>query len=196
LHNDLPFAAQEIEAIYNLLPSDIQRVRLQRPTKSEVVAEIGRCSVVHLACHGKANTDPSKSQILFSDWESDPFSVADMAEIKLAHVQLAYISACHGAENRKAGLLDEAIHMVGACQLAGFPTVIGTLWQVPDMHSASVAESVYNAMLRDSKELDIIQAAHGLHFAIRKIRDSELLQRKDAKTSDPMSWAPYIHAGV
>jgi CHAT domain-containing protein len=85
--------------------------------------------------------------------------------------------------------------MVGACQLAGFPTVIGTSWRVPDLHSARVAESVYNAMLRDNG-LDVRQAARGLHFAIRKVRDELLKLRRVAKTSDPMSWAPYIHAGV
>src|ERR1700737_5334522 len=97
---DLPFATEEVAAIDSLLPSQIQRVHLEHPTKLEVLEKMGQCSVVHFACHGDAKADPSKSQILFSDWESDSFSVADMAEIKLDNVQLAYLSACHAANNR------------------------------------------------------------------------------------------------
>lgn len=82
--------------------------------------------------------------MLFSDWETDSFSVADMAEKALDNAELAYISACQAANSRNFKLLDESIHMAGAFQLAGFPTVVGTLWQIQDKHSAEIAR--YNVV--------------------------------------------------
>ena len=139
----LKFAAEEIHAIDNFLPHSMKRIILPSPTKSEVLERIEQCSVAHFACHGEVDPDPSKSRILFSDWEIDSFSVADMAQRKLDQAELAYISACHAANNRNLQLLDESIHMAGAFQLAGFPTVIGTLWKIEDEHSAEVAKWVY-----------------------------------------------------
>ena len=85
--------------------------------------------------------------------------------------------------------------MAGAFQLAGFPTVIGTLWQIEDKHSEEVAKWVYRAMLTAEAKLDIRNAARGLHFAIRKLRE-EFLKESRSTTSDPVTWAPYIHVGV
>ena len=142
---------------------------------------------VHFACHGEPNSNPSESKVLLADWETDPFSVTEMASLKLDNVRFVYLSACHAASNFNFGLLDEAIHMAGACQLAGFPTVIGTLWQVSDKASASLAESLYRTLLTDGGIIDFRRAARGLHFAIRK----EVLGGVS-----PMVWAPYIHIGV
>src|SRR5208282_3892608 len=60
----LPFADKEINAINNLLPHSIKRVKLRHPTKSEVLENIEQCSIAHFACHGEVNLDPSKSRIL------------------------------------------------------------------------------------------------------------------------------------
>lgn len=152
-------------------------------------------SNVHFACHGEADLDPSKSRILLSDWEVNPFSVADIARIELDHVELAYISTCHAANNRNLKLLDESIHIGGAFQLAGFPSVIATLWQIDDKYSARVAEYVYNAMLIEDKGLDVGKAARGLHFAIRKIKE-ELWSESRFRTTQPLYWASYIYVGV
>ena len=131
------------------------------------------CSVAHFACHGKVDSDPPKSCILFSDWESIPFSVFDMTSEKFDRAELAYISACHAANSRNLALLNKAIHTAGACQLAGVPTFIGISWQIPDVHSARIAKDVYLAMLTGNR-LDIRKAERGLHFAVRKIRDESL----------------------
>jgi CHAT domain-containing protein/tetratricopeptide (TPR) repeat protein len=194
----LPFAAQEIGIIDAILPPSTPKESLQHPTKAEVLQKLAMCSVGHFACHGEVHSNPSKSQLLFSDWEKNALSVADVASVELPNAQLAVLSACHAANMRNLELLDEAIHIAGACQLAGFPTVIGTLWQVQDHYSPMISETLYQTMLREDGTLDIQKAAEGLHFAVRKVReDSREGKIKDGRRSDdPMAWAPYIHVGI
>jgi hypothetical protein len=75
---------------------------------------------------------------------------------------------------RNLELLDEEIHMAGACQLAGFPTVIGTLWQVQDQYSPTISETLYQTMLGEDGTLDIQKAAKGLQYErFEKIHESE-----------------------
>jgi tetratricopeptide (TPR) repeat protein len=196
--NPLPYAIQEAHTVDECLPHSVERVVLESPTKKDVLQHLEQSSIVHLACHGELDRNPSNSQLLFQDWETNPFRVSDMAAADLDKARLAILSACHAANMRDVTLLDEAIHMAGACQLAGFPTVIGTLWQVQDQHSPTISAGLYRAMLMENGELDVEKAAEGLHFAVRKVREG--LQSSKVKrgrgSDDPMAWAPYIHVGV
>ena len=191
----LEFAAEEVSGINTILPHSIERTILSTPSKSEVLKKLEKCSIAHFACHGETNPDPSKSRILFSDWEVNSSTVADMAGKALDHCELAYLSICHAANSQHLGLLDESIHIAGAFQLAGFPAVIGSLWHIADKRSSEVAICVYRAMLTNENKLDIRNIARGLHFAVREMRD-KLLKESKYRTSDPLTWAPYLHVGV
>ena len=191
----LKFAAQEINAIDSFLPSPIKRFNFLNPTKQKIMEHIEQCSIVHLACHGEVDADPSKSRIVLTDWDSNPFTVAEIAQKKLQQAELAYLSACHTATARNFSLLDESIHMAGAFQLAGFRSVIGTLWQIDDQSSSEIAEFVYRAMLTENDNLDVRRAAYGLHFALRELRD-RCWNESRFQSSDPLKWAPYIHVGI
>jgi CHAT domain-containing protein len=191
---DLSYAEEEIRLIEENLPDAIERTIFLHPTKVDVMEEIRRCSIAHFACHGEVASDPSMSRILLSDWETTPLTVAEVALVTLKNPQLAYLSACHTANTRRLELLDEAIHLARAFQLAGFPSVIGTLWQVADCTSATVAADVYHAMISNDR-LDVSKAAAGLHFAVRRIKDSLSFSR-GRKVTEPLTWAAYIHVGV
>jgi len=50
----------------------------------------------------------------------------------------------NGSSGRHSGqLLDEAIHLAAAFQLAGFPNVIDTHWTIRDDIAVSVADTFY-----------------------------------------------------
>lgn len=188
---DLRFAAEEIKRIDELLP--FEKATLHQPTKKQVIEAIQHCSIIHFACHGEMDLNPSFSRILFTDWETDPFLVQDMNRANLGHeAQLAYLSACHAGSSKDMFLLDEAMHMTGACHLAGFPSVVGTLWQAMDEYAPLVAQDVYHAMLMEGT-LNIREAARGLHFALRRIKT---LAEKPRRKDNPWAWAPYIYVGV
>jgi hypothetical protein len=201
---DLTHAKAEIEAIEKLLAvkneimatenlPPLSKTVLPQPAKRQVMESLRHCSIVHFACHGEMDSNPSYSRILFTDWEEDPFLVQNMGTTGLSRwAQLAYLSACHAGTSKDMFLLDEAMHMTGACQLAGFPAVVGTLWKVLDEYAPVFADDIYTAML-NGNTLDVGQAARGLHFAMRKVK---LLAEKPRGKDNPMAWAPYVYVGV
>ncbi|RFU33132.1 hypothetical protein B7463_g3153, partial [Scytalidium lignicola] len=80
-------------------------------------------------------------------------------------------------------LIDEGIHLVSACQLAGFRPVVGTLWEVSDKHCVDVAKVLYET-IRDEGMTD--EALYqGLHRAVRALRDGIL--KEDSNQSNMLN---------
>jgi CHAT domain-containing protein len=159
------------------------------PTKASVLAYLPTCPITHFACHGASHPrDPSKSQLLLHDHSTDPLTVDELAPIQLGQAQLAYLSACRTAAIDATELLDEAIHLTSAFQLAGFPHVIGTLWEIDDHQAVTVADTFYTHLTTAPHALDTSLAAHALHTAIRAVRDQF--------PRTPSLWAAYLHTGA
>ena len=158
------------------------------PTREAVFDHLARATVAHFACHGFSDPiDPSRSRLFLSDWEQDPLTVDSLTPVNLDHARLAYLSACSTSESRNLRLLDESIHLASAFQLAGFPHVVGTLWEVNDTHAARITRDFYDHLL-DGGKVDTDHAAHALHHAVRLRRDNRPLQLS--------LWAAHLHAGA
>jgi tetratricopeptide (TPR) repeat protein len=161
----------------------------QIPTKANVLKHLPGCAIAHFACHGFTDpADPSQSRLLLHDHRRDPLTVAAMAPLALDHTQLAYLSACSTTRVSDTRLLDEAIHLTSAFQLAGFPHVVGTLWEIDDAIAVHIADTFYTALADSGGTLDPHRAAHALHHATRTQRDRQ--------PATPYLWASHIHAGA
>ncbi|KAI1387233.1 CHAT domain-containing protein [Hypoxylon trugodes] len=113
---------------------------------------------------------------------------------------LGYLSACSTGSNRAINLADEAIHLIGALQLAGFRHVVGTLWKVSDEHCVDVARDLYKTTRRDERMTDIA-VCRGLHRAFIKLRGrkiNKMAWERDAELveMEGFHWVPYVHFGV
>ncbi len=83
--------------------------------------ELTGAGIAHFACHAASRSDdPSNSQIYLHDHHDRPFTVATLFPARLQPAQLAFLSACQTARGENLDLLDEAIHLTSAFQLAGF----------------------------------------------------------------------------
>ncbi|KAK3896458.1 CHAT domain-containing protein [Staphylotrichum tortipilum] len=193
--------------------------------KDEVLNHLQACRIFHFAGHGQSDPmEPSRSCLLLQDWKTNPLTVGDLRDRRLQENPpfLAYLSACSTGANDTAELADEGIHLVSPFQLAGFRHVIGTLWEVSDMHCVDVARVFYET-LRDEGMTDAA-VCRGLHRTIRALRAStstsqegDLTREADVNyvvqeatgTGDDndeiaendhegqgMFWVPYIHFGV
>jgi tetratricopeptide (TPR) repeat protein len=161
------------------------------PTRQRVFSELPGRAIAHFACHGIVDPkDPSNSRLLLHDHRDHPMTVASLAPVNLRTARLAYLSACNTFANHATHLLEEAIHLTGAFQLAGYAHVIGTLWPISDEFAVDVATGFYTALRDHAGRLNTDNAATALHQTLRA-----LIADQDLYTT-PWLWAPYIHAGA
>jgi CHAT domain-containing protein len=171
--------ADETRMLAERLPGPIL---VDLPTTSEVLDLLPECAVAHFACHGVSDpVDPARSRLLLHDHETAPLTVSDVAALHLDGAHLAYLSACDTARTSDLRLIDEAIHLASAFQLAGYPHVIGTFWAIDDKIAVQIARSFYY-------EHQSVGAAKALHNAVRIVRD--------ANPRTPSLWAAHHHAGA
>jgi tetratricopeptide (TPR) repeat protein len=208
----LPYAAEEAAELVSLLPGLVTLTgqaagpdtitgedaltRSEAPTRDAVFALLPECSVAHFACHGATDPeDPSLSRLLLQDHGTRPLTVASLTTIRLDRARLAYLSACRTAFQEGIRLLDEAIQLALAFQLAGFPHVIATQWEVSDPASVQVARDFYAHLASTSArtatpDIDPDRAAVALHHAVNALRTNP---RYRARVS---TWSAYIHVGA
>ena len=181
----LPGADLEASVIAKVFP---RALRLERPTRKEVLAALPDHPVAHFACHGGVDVDePSRSQLVLYDHADAPLTVADISALRLAG-GLAFLSACETALT-PAKLANEAVHITGAFQLAGYQHVVGTLWPVGDLSAVRLARDFYAALAVPGSlgTVDLSRAAVALHHATRRLRDRY--------PDSPTTWAGHIHTG-
>ncbi|WP_051713725.1 CHAT domain-containing protein [Streptomyces sp. NRRL WC-3626] len=162
------------------------------PTVANVLRRLPEATVAHFACHGLTDSrNPSHSHLVLREdppGTSGAFTVADLAAVDLSRARLAYLSACRTAVVDIAGLQDESIHLTSAFLIAGFPHVIGTLWQVQDDVAYDMADTFYRELrVRTASGLALPESARALRAAAVAARDS--LQA-------PSLWAAHIHTGA
>ncbi|MET8897091.1 CHAT domain-containing protein [Streptomyces albogriseolus] len=179
----LPGATAEAELIARLIPG---ATVLTEPTRATVIGTLQDHGIVHFACHHRpARIDPWQGTLLLPDHRTDPLTVSDVSALRLEG-GLAYLSACSTMVTR---LADEALHLSGAFQLAGYPHVVGTLWPVGDRPAQQLAADFYGRLTRDGRHPpDLRGSAAALHHAVRALRS------KYPRT--PTMWAAHTHTGV
>lgn len=185
----LPGAGAEVTRLSTLVPNAVTPIVLHGAAQQVLIDILPDVHLCHFACHGVSDPlDPSNSQLLIQDWETHPLSVKDIAQLRLQDSQFAYLSACSAADCKVETLLDESINLATAFQLAGFPSVVGTLWPIHDHYSVEVAEEVYVGMI-NGERLDVRRSAAALNLAVRHLRDK-------LGGGSISVWAPFIHIGV
>jgi CHAT domain-containing protein len=183
---DLPYAAEELQKIHQLT-GDLPLKKLEGAdaTVDAVLNAMEECSWVHLACHATQDTEhPTESAFFLSDGK---LSLARIMERRLKHASLAFLSACQTAVGDEK-FPEEAIHLASGMTMAGYPTVIGTMWSIKDKHAPLIAQRVYAELLKGGKP-DTRLAAEALHKAVAELR-------QDVGEDKFEEWAPFIHIGL
>jgi CHAT domain-containing protein len=180
--SDLPGALAEASALQARFPGQVDLLVGGQATQRAVLNQLPEGRWAHFACHGTAEiANPSTSRLLLHDHQTRPLSVLDVAGLRLADTELAYLSACETA--RPGGrLTDEAIHLASAFQLAGYQHVIATLWPIGDRHAVDIANDMYTALATTG------DVAAAVHTTARRWR------RRWPRT--PAVWASHIHTGA
>ncbi|KEP46589.1 aromatic di-alanine and TPR containing protein [Rhizoctonia solani 123E] len=139
---------------------------------------------VHLACHANQDVkDPIKSGFHLHDGTLD-LSAINRRSFK--NKGLAFLSACQTATGDE-NLPDEAIHLASGMLMAGYPSVIATMWSVDDRDAPFVADKVYAQLMKDGT-LGNGEAGRALQYAVKGLRE-QVGEKEFGR------WVPYIHIG-
>ncbi|MBG6134523.1 CHAT domain-containing protein [Longispora fulva] len=183
----LPSVKVERELLSDLFGTQLTLLNGPDATREAVLSELGNHPSVHFACHGSQSlTHPSSSHLILHDAD---LSIVDIASRQGTGLELAYLSACVTAVGG-VQLIDEAMSLATAFQMAGYRQVISTLWSIGDNSAAEVAAHVYRTFLA-SNGASPRSAAAALHSAVRALRD---IDRQEGRCV-PSRWAPFIHLG-
>jgi hypothetical protein len=184
----LPGAYEEAQHIARLHPGATV-LSGSSATRDTVVPALARHAYAHFACHAQGDAQqPSRSRLVLHDHATSPLTVRELAGLRLTGVRLAFLSSCDTLRT-SSELADEAVHIVSAFHMAGFPHVVGALWRLDDVVASRTAASVHEALRTGSGSgtLDVDHTAQALHAAVRGLRDDY--------PDTPSLWACPVHAG-
>jgi tetratricopeptide (TPR) repeat protein len=171
----LRFATQEVAELRKIC-GKMRLTPVEPVRKKEKLKEcLQNCKIFHFAGHCSTSYyNPLHSHLFLDDGDANPLRVADLLDINL-HVSapfLAYLSACGTGQILDETFIDESIHLISACQLAGFRHVIGTLWDVDDKFCVEMASITYGVI--EGSKMSDESVSRGLHKASRELRESSL----------------------
>jgi CHAT domain-containing protein len=182
----LPGVLAELEAVRKQAGNGrFTEINGEKATVAATLNAMEEHSWVHLACHASQSaSDPTKSAFYLYDGKLD---LETLVKKSIKHGGLAFLSACQTATGDEA-LPEEAVHLAAGMVMAGYPSVIGTMWSIHDSDAPLIAESVYKHLTKGEVPASG-KVATALHTAVGELR-TKIGEESFAR------WVPYIHVGV
>lgn len=155
-------------------------------TRANVVASLAAFPTVHIAAHGLADLDvPARSALLFAPaaaGDGGELRAGEIARQRLPKTKLVILASCDSAA--RARRRDGADNLALAFIAAGVPTVVATLWDLPDDDSVRLMTMLHRG-IADGRDPAAV---------LREIVIADLHDR-DATTPPPRSCALVVVGG-
>ncbi|QRV77232.1 CHAT domain protein [Ceratobasidium sp. AG-Ba] len=182
----LPKTVDELKAIRRHASSTgFHQLDGASATVNATLSEMKRHGWVHLACHAiQDSQNPAHSAFYLYDGR---LTLEEISKQNLPNKGLAFLSACETATG-DSRLPDEATHLAAGMLIAGYPSVIATMWSIVDKDGPFIADLVYSQLIADGK-MNHKEAARALHQAVIKLREK-------VGPKEVWRWAPFVHIGV
>ena len=153
----LPGAEAEAIAIAPLLKT--QAITGAQGTKAAIVQKMPQASIIHLATHGLLdNVRGLASAIALAPSGTDNglLTAEEIFDLKL-QASLVVLSACNTGEGRITG--DGVIGLSRALISAGVPSVIVSLWSVPDAPTSELMQAFYQNLQNNPDKAQALRQA-------------------------------------
>ncbi|MEG3906606.1 CHAT domain-containing protein, partial [Microcoleus sp. w2-18aC4] len=153
----LPGAEAEARAIAPLL--NTQAITGAQGTKAQIVQKMPQASIIHLATHGLLDDVRGLgSAIAMAPSGSDDglLTAEEIFDMKL-QASLVVLSACNTGEGRITG--DGVIGLSRALISAGVPSVIVSLWAVPDAPTSELMQAFYQNLQNNPDKAQALRQA-------------------------------------
>jgi CHAT domain-containing protein len=188
----LPSAEQEAIEVGNLLHA--QPLIGNKATKETVLGRISQSRIIHLATHGLIDFNPPNLEnfeaalsssispagtiaLAPSGTDNGLLSAEEILDLKL-NAELVVLSACNTGRGEITG--DGVIGLSRSLIIAGVPSVIVSLWSVPDAPTASLMSEFYR---NQERQLDKAQS----------LRQAMLITMR--QHPNPINWAAFTLIG-
>jgi CHAT domain-containing protein/Flp pilus assembly protein TadD len=181
-HLPLPGAIEEVKLISRLMKGDLWIEH--EATETNFKTKAGKYAILHLAMHSLLNNEsPDNSELLFSEEQDDQndgyLSVSEIYNLKL-NASMVVLSACSsGFGTVQVG--EGPISISRAFSYAGCPSVVMSLWKIPDAVTSQIMTRFYRE-LENGKQKD------------EALRIAQLAFLNE--TEDPLYHHPYFWAGL
>ncbi|KAK0502223.1 CHAT domain-containing protein [Armillaria luteobubalina] len=170
----------------------VECLRGEEATPDAVLDGMSTCNWVHMACHAtQKKANPLESTFHLHPPANHPghLLLSQVISKTFPDADFAYLSACQTATGDES-LSEESVHLAAGMLMAGYQSVIATLWSIRDVDAPLVAEEVYSRLFEDG-EPDSEKAAIALHHAVQSLR-----KRVEDESDSFVRWVPFIHVGV
>ncbi|MBW4683405.1 MAG: tetratricopeptide repeat protein [Microcoleus vaginatus WJT46-NPBG5] len=160
-------------------------------TKSAVLQQLSNARIIHLATHGIYNEQqPLEGAIALAAAGNNPendgllsageiFALNEQGTLKL-NAELLVLSACNTGRGKITG--DGVIGLSRSFITAGIPSIIVSLWAVPDAPTAELMSEFYTNL--NQKHLDKAQALR-----------QAMLKMMEKHPNNPRAWAAFTLIG-
>jgi CHAT domain-containing protein len=153
----LPGAEAEARAIAPLLKT--QAITGAQGTKAQIVQKMPQASIIHLATHGLLDDVRGLGSAIAlapSGTDDGLLTAEEIFDMKL-QANLVVLSACNTGEGRITG--DGVIGLSRALISAGVPSVIVSLWAVPDAPTSELMQSFYQNLQNNPDKAQALRQA-------------------------------------
>ena len=177
--NTISSASNEIKSIKEIVDGD--SFMGENSNKQNFLENNKNYSVLHLAMHAKIDNEyPQFNKLVFTDGD------LTSSEIYLSNTKanLTVLSAC----NTGFGKLEKGegvMSMARAFQFSGVPSVLMSLWKVPDKETKKIMISFYKYLEKGEKK----------SCALRKAKIEYLTSTRDKNLIHPFYWAGFVLNG-
>lgn len=181
---DLPDARKSVAKIAEILKG--KAVLAKEATKKCFLELSGNFKILHLAMHGLVDHEnPLYSKLVFTSEDGSQDHLLEAGDLYNMEInaQLAVLSACntgYGKMQKGEGVMS----LSRAFTYAGCPSVVMSLWSVPDMQTADI-------MVRFFKGL---KAGFTKDKALQKAK-LDYLETSPFSESHPLFWAGFVPSG-
>ncbi|MEG4809485.1 CHAT domain-containing tetratricopeptide repeat protein [Microcoleus sp. F8-D1] len=176
----LPGSEQEAQIIAKLL--NTQALIGPQATKTAITQKMSNARIIHLATHGlfkevKRQDIPGAIALAPSGNDDGWLTSSEILDLKL-NAELVVLSACNTGRGKLTG--DGVIGLSRALITAGVPSILTSLWSVPDAPTAELMAEFYRQLQQNPNKA-------------QALRQAMLITMK--KHPEPRDWAAFTLIG-
>lgn len=179
----LPGAREEVKVLKDSIFTWAEVFTLREATKNRFLSDAKNFNIIHLATHGYLEPDPLKSYILMAG-PDEQLTLLDIAGYTALrdNTFLVFLSACETAVEKGRSNGRELMSLAKAFTTAGPPSLIATLWKIPDVSTSRLVLIFYNELKRKKSVADAL-------------RDAQLAVIANEQYRHPYYWAGFLLFG-